>query len=171
MTTIKIGFSKSTKRFPIFGKLIQLVQGTEFSHAYCRRKSESIGEYVYQASGSMVNFMGIDTFLSHSKPIKEFELEIEDTVWTTLLKDVLIKHAGKSYGLKSILAIGLVLAFNWQPKCLQDGDHTFICSEIIVEILDAAGVVDKARWGKPLDLITPKDIYDVMEVIYGNDQN
>ena len=157
---ITIGFSKSTKKFAIFGWLISWFQGTEFSHTYLRKDGESTGEFVYQASGNMVNFMGIETFLDHSKPVVEFELEITKEAWRRTLKNKLIKYAGRPYSIKSIIAVLLAQCFNVKSKWLQDGEYAFICSEIVVEILDEMDIIKKEEWNKSVDLITPKDIYE-----------
>ena len=154
---ITIGFSKSKKKFAPFGWAIQWFQGTPFSHAYLRRNSPSTGEYVYQASGNMVNFMGIETFLSIAKPIEEFEIEISDDVWGPTLKK-LIEYAGRPYSIKSIIAIFLA-RFGIKSRYLEDGKYAFICSEIVVEILHEVGFINKEEWGKSVDLVTPKDLY------------
>ena len=165
MTKIKIGFSKSNKKFPIMSWLIRLFQGTEFSHVYLRRDSDSTGEYVYQASGSMVNYMGIDTFFKYHRVVEEFEIEIPKEVWKKVLKNILIKYAGRPYGKKQIPAIALA-QFGIRADSLQDGEYAFICSEIVAEILHEANVVKKEEWDKSVDLVTPKDIYNKLEELF-----
>jgi len=154
---ITIGFSKSKKNFAPFGWAIQWFQNTPFSHTYLRRNSSSTGEYVYQASGNMVNFMGINTFLDIAKPVEEFEIEISDETWKPTLKK-LIEYAGRPYSVKSIIAIVLA-RFGIRSKYLQDGDYAFICSEIVVEILHEMDFIKKEEWYKPTDLVTPKELY------------
>ena len=75
MEKIYIGFS--THKGSLLSKTIQLVEGSNYSHVYIRRKSK-YGEYVYQASGLQVNFMNIDIFLKNNLIIEEYEFELPD---------------------------------------------------------------------------------------------
>lgn len=158
MRKIKIGFSKSKKKFAFFSWAIRLFQKTPFSHVYVRRVAGFGEEYVYQASGAMVNFMGIDTFHQLHEVIEEFEFEISAEDTRNLLRKS-IRFAGRPYGRKQIFAILLAELFGIKSKSLQDQEYAFICSELVVDLMDAANICKKDSWGKSPDLVTPKDIY------------
>lgn len=165
MEKIYIGFSKSKKKFPIFSWAIRAIECTKYSHVYLRRYSKNIDvEYVYQASGTMVNFMHIDTFKSHSEPLEEFEFEISLDVHKKLIKRCM-ELAGKPYGLSQIWAILMAkLGIRKKNKDV-NSEYAWICSEIVVEMLDKSGIINKKDWKKSPDLVTPKDINIMLKSI------
>jgi len=159
MHKIKIGFSRSTKKFAIFGWAIQLFQRTSYSHVYIRDYSKWLDmEGVYQASGSLVNYMHIDNFLDHSEIVREFELEVSSEARKAIIQRC---HylCGRPYGMKQIMAI-LLAKLGIRSKHLRDGENAYICSELVVDALDKANIINKLEWGKSVDLVTPKDIYE-----------
>lgn len=130
MEKIYIGFS--THKGNLLSKLIQLVNGTPYSHVYIRRVSK-YGEYVYQASGLAVNFMNIETFREIGNiTVEEYEFDLPDDKRDDVLS-FFIKYAGRPYGLKDlfqILAMTGARRIGWKLTFKGDGDKSFICSEL-----------------------------------------
>ena len=160
MTTIIVGFSRAKSKTAWFSRLIRWAENTPYSHVYIRRNSSRIGEYVYQASGTAVNFMGITNFLKKAEVIEEFELQISQEDLSGLLKDM-IKFAGSPYSIKQVLKLSKYILLNKigiKTKLKHvDGEETWICSEIAGWILkkhlhlNIEGV---------LDMLTPKGLRD-----------
>lgn len=166
MTEIIIGFSKSKKFFPIVGWLIQLVQGTPFSHVYMKRESK-YGEYVYHAHGSGVGFSSINWFLVQNQPVAEFTIQISQEAKDKILNRA-IELCGRPYSQKDILGILLAQWFNTKSNLLSDGEYAFVCSGLIVELLHEGGIVLKSQWGKDPELVTPKDMYGKLKEMFPN---
>ena len=166
MSQLIIGFSKSKKKFPIISWLIRLVQNTEFSHVYLKRNSK-YGPYVYQANGHGVNFTNIQWFLEQNEVTEEFIISVSDEVKDRIMKKA-IELCGRPYSQKDIIGILLAQWFNIKSNLLADGEYAFICSELVVELLDSGGIVLKSQWGKTPELVTPKDIYQKLKEMYPN---
>ena len=160
MEKIYIGLS-SPKKFKIGSALIKWGERTPYSHVYIRRKSNRIGEYIYQASGAGgVNFMGIDIFLHENEIIEEYEFEVQDII--PLLR-FFISNAGRKYSFKQIWVLTKIIFFQdklgikYNPKEDEiDGNDKFICSELGAIILTQfIGIPDIPQ---AQDLITPKKL-------------
>lgn len=109
MRRIVIGFS-TTKEFKPFSWAIRAVLGTPFSHTYIKFKSDKFDRVlVYQASGTMVNFMEEKRVLETHKIIQEFEFEVSDEVYTKTIQFAIDK-SGVPYGMSQIFGILYVKA-------------------------------------------------------------
>lgn len=159
MQTITIGFSRG-RGFKPFSSLIRLYQGTEFSHVYLRRKSESYdAEYVYQASGHSVNFMGLEVFLENNIIIEEYTVNISDEAFARLMQFA-IKKSGKKYSKRQIVGIFLK---NLGLNAIElKEDEAYICSELMAIILD--DILGELELGCDKSFVTPKDINDAIKV-------
>lgn len=156
MRKIKIGFSSSRKAFPIFGRLIQLVQKTEFSHVYVRSQTKYGVDLIYQASGVSVNFMSSEVFEGHNKIVKEFEFDIDEKSFDSYMKYAL-SNVGKPYSVSQIIGITIALVFNLKNNPLGDKDSGFVCSELVYDILKS---IFKETEIADADRVTPKDIWN-----------
>lgn len=157
---IIVGFS-THKTFNVLSKLIQLVEHTDFSHVYIRFYSKSIDRYlIYQASGLQVNFCGLEHFYEKNKTIAEFRIKVDPETKRQLLMDA-VDLAGKPYGMKDLIGIGLVRfcsLFKIKIKNpFADGSKTYICSELASTFLVKLGYTIQ-----DLDSATPKDVYDIL---------
>jgi len=152
MKKITIGFSRPKGKIcPCLSWGIRLFQGwTPYSHVYVKFHSNSLDrDVIYQASGLQVNYIGSKLFYKHVHVVDEFSLEISDEDYRKMMQYT-VDNAGKPYSLKSIFAI----LFKIESWC--DGDDSFVCSELIGEILrkytDVS--IDKSS-----EALTPKDIH------------
>lgn len=159
MEKIYIGFSK--RNGSLISKMIQLTEGSEYSHVYIRKESK-YGEYVYQASGLQVNFMNIEIFKANNVIIEEYEFELSDDKKEAMLT-FFIKYAGAPYQLKSLFELLLILIgrkFGIKFDFKGEGDQEFICSELgalfseIILDIDVPGI---------LDFVTPKDLNPIIK--------
>lgn len=114
--------------------------GTPYSHVYVRFKSESFDrELIYQASNSMVNFMGLETFLKNNLIYKEFSIDITSENRKNLVQFA-IDMAGRPYSIKEAIGLGLVKIASWFGKKIKnpwgDGTQGFVCSVLAAYILE-----------------------------------
>ncbi len=155
MKTITLGFSKP-KGFKVFSFLIRKFEDTPYSHSYVIINSEYIERrYVFQASGTTVNYESLDNFLAHADPISEFEFEIDEEKYKEILR-YCIDNANKSYSLRSIVQIVWKRLFG--SRLLRgDNNAKFICSELAYEVLKRITDVPAVN----PDLVTPKELYEI----------
>ena len=155
---ITIGFSKSKLKFPILAWLIQLVEGTKFSHSYIKWHSSKYDTTLYyHATSNTVNFMSEEAFLKKHQPVQEYTLLVREETFTKVIQFAM-KNAGKPYSFMQLFAILFVkLGF---PNILNKTQQksAYICSELVAEILRDVIKVTGKDLDKPLDLMTPKDI-------------
>lgn len=162
MKTIHVGFSRSSGKFPIFSWLIMFFQRNNFSHSYIRFNLESTQkEVVFQASGLAINFMGLDLFKQKETIIKEFEIEINDNTFNNIMKST-IDLVGQPYSMLQILNSLIYLLFKKNPF---DNQITgWDCSKLVAyELQEEVGF----KIPEDLDVITPKDLCNFLESIYG----
>lgn len=142
------------------------VEGTPYSHVYIRWHSESLDKtLIYQASGTSVNFMSLDRFLSHNIIVDEFEFDLSDETYKNVLRFA-IDTVGAKYGAKQLMGLGVVrlgsvFGAKWHNP-FRDKRQTYVCSElaayIIKEYMAGSISVD-------LDEISPKDVYGYLSTI------
>lgn len=164
---IIIGFS-CHKTFNILSELIKAAEHTKFSHVYVKFYSASLDRWlIYQASGLVVNFVGEEHFLEKNKVIAEFKTAVTPEQKTEVLQ-LAVDLAGRPYGMKDLIGIGLVrLAALFKKKIknpFEDGTKAYICSELGATILVKLGVKIE-----DLDSTTPKDLYDLLRGKDGQD--
>lgn len=144
MRKIYIGFSKSRKKLAFFSWLIRLWENTKYSHAYVIFPLEKYDtNLIYQASGSMVNFMGEKAFMEKHKPVYMYEVIIDENAYYRAM-DYSIKHAGYKYAFKQIIGIMFMRFAKWFGKKISnpfDGKG-YICTELVAEIVNNLEVSD-----------------------------
>lgn len=127
---------------------------------YIRWYSASLDRnLIYQASGLQVNFVGLEEFSVASRIIKEFPIQVSDQAFLKVLQFA-VDNSGKPYSVKELLGYGWAIAFAKKTNPLGDGRKTFVCSELVGTILDE---VLQIPVGKDLDLITPKDVFVLLD--------
>lgn len=146
---ISIGFSRR-KKFSLISSLIQLVEGTEFSHAFVSWKCTNIDRRkVYEAVGSGSRKISNTRFKekSYVTDIFHFEVTCED-----LFKIDQFTHdeSGTPYGYKHILGIAIMRAKNFFYRIFgikkkaknpfKDGKYSQICVESGAYVMKLAGI-------------------------------
>lgn len=163
--TILVGLSRP-KKWKAFAQLIMAGYGIPYDHVYVKFHSDKYDrDLIYQASKTMVNFVGSDMFLSNNLSIYEFEVEIPDDKVVAMMQ-FMIDNAGKPYGIKQCFGMAIVRVCEIFGKYIEnpfkDGGKTYVCSEIGAYILEQfAGAVIP----KDIDDITPKDLYNYFQSI------
>jgi len=163
MKQLTIGFSRA-KGFKPFSWAIQKVLNTPFSHTYIKFKSDKFDRVlVYQASGTAVNFMEEKRVLLTHEVIAEFELEISDEAYIKTVQFA-IDQSGVPYGISQIFGILYVKALGSFGKRVKNpfpnGNGNYICSELVAQILKE--IMD-LKVDQDLDLITPKEVYELLK--------
>lgn len=163
MRKVYIGFS-TPKKWNIFSWLIRKIEGTEFSHIYLRlptgRRLKQ--DLIYQASNTMVHFVGSKRFEEKNTILKEIEFDIETETYYQLLR-FCVEEVGKPYAFLQILGIAWVLLFRCfgikKRNPFAKGKGSYVCSELVAAILiEFFGY----RIMQDLDLITPKEVYELL---------
>ena len=109
MKQFTIGFSKACTKFPIFSWLILWALKTPYSHVYLKYQDDYLNRTVYyQASHTLVNYMGESTFLSQETVIQEFTFNVSDANFLAM-KQFAVDNAGKPYGILEIVGLAYVL--------------------------------------------------------------
>ena len=155
MKKIYIGLSSPHKFMP-GAALIQMWMRTNYSHAYVRFESASLGmSSIYQASHGMVHFIEFENFKSSNNVIKEYEIVLSDEDYIDTLRECM-KLAGQKYGyaeLGKILTYDIANTFGLKLD-FKDGKG-YICSELVGKLCaDRLWI----QFSKPKYLLTPKDI-------------
>lgn len=161
MPSISIGFSRPRTWKP-FAWIIMKGYGTDYSHVYIKFRSEKYDrQMIYQASASMVNFMGESVFYKNSQVVESYEVEISDAARSAMILFA-IDNAGKPYSMKNVLGLAAVRVaeiFGFKIKNpLSDGRETFVCSELVWDLLVEAGLIPPSS----SDEVTPKQVRDLM---------
>lgn len=156
MRKIYVGFSKSTKFFPIYSWAIRAIEGTKFSHVYVRHETKYGVDIVYQASGTQVNFMNEELFFKKSDVVREFQFEVTNDAFDTYMRFAM-KNAGKPYGILQAIGIAIYSLFGLKNNPFPSGQAAYVCSELVAEILFEIG---KFKYDRELfDKLTPKDLF------------
>lgn len=148
-----VGFSKSKKKLAFFGWLIRVYMGTPFSHVYIRFQSSIDQDFIYESVGkSGTRFCGSKLWEEHALSIAEFKLDLNDDKYKDLL-EYCVSNCGIEYGFFQNIGIFLANMFKLKKNPFKTGQN---CSEAIATVLKHQGfAIDK-----PLDLVTPKDLYN-----------
>lgn len=162
MEKIIVGFSYP-KKWKIFAWLIQTIYGTPYDHVYIKFHSSTYDrDIIYQASKTMINFMGTSVFESENSIYKEFEVEISPQNKVDLMKFA-IDNAGKPYSIKEAFGLGIVRIFALFGKKIEnpwkDGNDGYVCSILAAYVME--NYLGEDIEGDFED-ISPKDIYDFL---------
>lgn len=155
---INIGFSKPAKP-TLHGNLIMFIDNCEFDHAYIRYHSNSLDrDIIYQSIWKGVEFVGNSVFRSLATPVEEYELDITDFQYKSLMQ-FCIDNSGKSYDLLGVLGLGLSkilkkIHININNP-VSNGTNLEFCSEIIARCLNQ---VDSKDFSLDAENVSPKDL-------------
>lgn len=159
MRKVYICFS-SPKKWKPFAELIKFADNTAYSHVYFEFHTNTL-QYplIYQASHTMVNFMGYEIFYSHNKMIKKYELEISDENYHRLMQ-FCVNNAGKPYPILQVVGIGIqkllkCVGIKNSHNIFRNKDEQMVCSELADIILNNFWFFGTK---KDQDLVDPLDI-------------
>jgi len=152
---IYVGFSRPIK-FKLFSFLIRVFQyWSAYSHAYIRFYDEYTERWIiFEASHGEVHLITDKNWSGNNIKVKEVGFDLSDKYRRELIKFA-IDNLQKPYSIKNILSIFINRITGF--RMFADGPKAFICSELIALALD-----NKITLRKPLDLVTPKDLYEAV---------
>ena len=163
---IVVGFS----RHPGFAPgswLLCAAEGTPYSHAYIKIRSESLDRtLIYQATGIGVYFIGEAQFLLRATPVEEYSFEISDAAKKTFLQKAIDK-TGLPYSRMQVIGIGIMRLCALFGKKIsnpfKNGDKAYVCCELVDAALCELGLfpddVDK-------DCIGLRDLRDHVKTLH-----
>lgn len=159
---ITIGFSKP-KTWKPFAWLIMVGYGIPFDHVYVKIDFPKIGTTaIYQASGTMVNFMAQDVFFANNVTLHEFVIPLDDNSRANLMK-FCIDNAGKPYGIKECFGLAWVrlnaLVGRKIANPFKADGSTYVCSELAAYILNN---FTKTNISGDLADATPLEVYNTL---------
>lgn len=150
MKTLILGFSSHTG---IFAWLIKKVTASHVSHAYIRIPNfHGTDDMVFQASGLAVNYCNYEYFITKTKVVEEYEMQVSDEQYEKAMT-LMAKAAGKPYSMREIYGYLYVLFMReYRYKRVEnpfgDGDKSYVCSELAAESIGA----------KDPESMTPEDL-------------
>lgn len=165
MKTIRIGFSRSTKKFPLFSWLVQLYQGfTPYSHVYIRLESTPHfpSDKILHAAEGQVSHYSLTSFLKRNKIVKEFKIKVTLKEYDYIKKYLFHELAGEPYSIWQNIGIALVSflhLFNIRIK--NPFSKGWNCSEYVATVLKSTNP-DLVKGIDP-NTVTPKDLYKILE--------
>lgn len=142
---IAVGFSRH-KGFAPLSWLIMKCEGTNFSHAYIRVRSESLDRnLIYHATGSGVYFIGEPAFEEHVTVAEEYELKVTDQTRKELLQWA-VDTSGKPYGKMQLIGLGLKRLVKLVGISIKNpfgtGNKAYICTELVASALKEVKMLD-----------------------------
>ena len=152
MDEITFGFSRP-RGFSLGSWVIRLVERRPYSHVYIKRHSEWMKrDLIYQATATMVHFIGSKLFIKDSCRVVEYSFDITKEREKELMAWC-VDNAGLSYGFKQILGMAYVRFLEFLGKTdvhnpfADSSRATWICSKLaaiaLVDILQAAEISEK----------------------------
>lgn len=162
MSQLHLGFSRPNKWKP-FAWLIMKAYGIPYSHSYIKIYSEKYDRFlIYQASGTIVNFMNIETFNEEARVVHETTLDIPQEQMYNIMKFA-IDNCGKPYAIKEIFGIAWVRLNQWLRREItnpfSDDNKTLFCSELTSIVLRDCLNIELPK--KPGDM-SPRDVYELL---------
>lgn len=152
---IQIVFTKPRTFLPIFSYAIRAYQRSEYSHVAIILTDKRGREFVYEAVGSGIRFVAKKVWLEKVSIVSMFTLKVSPYEYRVLM-DYCIENAGLEYGFMQNIGVVIANIFNMKSNPFKKGKN---CSEVLAEILIRLGY----KISKPLDLVTPKDIFILLE--------
>lgn len=138
MKTVKIGFSKSTKKLPILSWLIQRYQGTKYSHIFIEIDHKRLFgvDTIYHSNGdSGVSYYAKPVFLEQNKITDMYELSMPDPTYKSFRSNC-HRELGRSYGFLQNIGILIVeLLKKIKIKIKNPWRRGFNCSEAVLKAL------------------------------------
>jgi hypothetical protein len=139
METVIIGFSRP-KKFKPFAWIIMKVLRTNYDHVYVKFHSDSLErDIIYQASKTMINFMGTVVFENENIIVKEYTLEIMPENKKALMQFA-VDNAGKPYSFKEIIGFAWVKINSIFGRTIsnpfKEGKNEYVCSVLASYILE-----------------------------------
>jgi hypothetical protein len=150
---LRIAFSRP-KKFNIASAAIMVFTNCKFSHALIKWRSENLDtDMIYQASHGMAHFMCGKRFSSSNIIVAEYEFNLTDEQFTAVMKKC-VQLAGTKYGTLQLIGMGAE-RLTGVKNPWRDASKTFVCSELVGEILKQLGLIDSTL---DLELGGPREL-------------
>jgi hypothetical protein len=150
---LQVAFSRP-KKFAIGSSAIRLFTNSSYSHALLRWRSESLDkDMVYQASHGMVHFISGERFDESNDTLVAYEFDLTNDQYRQVVRKC-VELAGVKYGYLELWGMA-VERLTGLKSPFRDGHKSFVCSELVGEVLRQTGV---ANIDIDLELAGPKEL-------------
>lgn len=159
MKNLIIGFSTSNR---CLARLIRWMTRSSVSHVYiCIPVTKHSVNLIFQASGLAVNMESSVNFMEHSKIVREIAVPLSLEQEEELMAFV-FDTLGKPYSLLQL--VGMIWVIGCKSVGLRvknpfrDGDHSYICVELVAKLLKLKGAEE----------MTPQDLLEWCDANLGH---
>jgi uncharacterized protein YycO len=155
---ITIVFTKPKDKLITIGScLIRCFLGTKYSHVAIVFTKPSGKKLVYEAVGSGVRYISFPIWEKHVEIVDSVNLSQDEyNQCNSKIMGYCMDNAGMDYGFMQNIGVFIAKVFDLKKNPFKKGKN---CSEVLAEILVELGY----EVTKPFDLVTPKDINDILK--------
>lgn len=163
MRKLTIHFSRSTKKFNQFSRLLQWYEGIPVSHVLVEFETPHLGQnFVYHSVvGTGVSFMSRSKFDSINEIMETYVLEIEEDQYVEL-RNALLAECGESYAFMQNIGIFIVDIIRKLGVSIEnpfkDGQN---CSELIYRYIIQS--LYPGDYNTTPDLVKPSEIRNILK--------
>lgn len=164
MRKVRIGFSYR-KGFAPGSWAIRAYEQTKYSHVYFATTTKWKTDLIYQASGTMVNFMAGAVFYNLNGVYREFEFDVSDNAYDNFMCWA-TTTCGKPYASKQLFGYPLMDLFDLKKNPLGDGDYAWVCAELVLKGMhDYLGIEINVKDFETASLV---DLYRIVASVHLN---
>ena len=153
-----------TRKNTIFSKLIRLFTGEEISHFVLYFPETEI---VFHSFRRGVEIDWYQRFIKGYEVVYSLKvLNIGKAQESIFYRNIIQKYLGKPYDILALLFMAVVIVarrvFNFRyKKNLWARESAFMCTELVNAIKEL-GIIRDVDWPDNLDMITPKELFDLL---------
>lgn len=164
MRKFYIHFSRSTKKFNHFSKILQWYEGVPISHVLIEFDTPHLGQnFVYHSEiGNGVSFMTRKRFDDKNEIMETYEIELPDEEYYKM-RNSLLDNCGEHYALMQNIGIFIVDQLRKLGcKCSNPWKNGQNCSELIYRNV-IPYICDKEEHKFEPDLVKPSQIRKILQ--------
>lgn len=162
MKKIIIHFSRSTKKFNQFSRLLQWYEGVPISHCLVEFETPNLGQnFVYHSIvGNGVSFLTKKRFLKINEIMETYEIEVNEKIYKCI-RNGLLDNCGEQYAMFQNIGIFIVDQLRKfgikKENPWKDGQN---CSELIYQ--EVIPKIFDQEFDFTPDLIKPSEIRTIL---------
>lgn len=127
------------RKFSLFSWLIQVFEGSRFSHVAIMYKDRLTDTWlVAHSTRFRLNVMSLENFQRENEIIEQVYIKKELTLKLQFL-DFLYKNLGAEYGYATVVGVLFARIFKIKNP-FRDNDKTLVCSEFVIKALGLTSI-------------------------------